>query len=393
MKIGFASDFHLGKRLGHREIDGVNERILDFEAAVRHVIDGMIEARVDAAIIAGDLFDAATPPERCRQFLALEGQRLRTALPDALLAFMRGNHDAKMSWLDATAVGTVALGMPNVLVVDRHEAVVAVRGDTAITMIPWMKSDVDFLRAVEAAQPVEGKHNVLVLHAGMADLPEYAEMRPGEQLLTRSLVPVDRFDWIFSGHYHTHRTIADLHWTFIGSPERLSANEIGAPKGWLTYDTETRAIDFHVIPTRSWYGLEEINATGWDAPRIVAELRALRSTIPDWTEALVQAKISHLTPEVYGALDIAAVREFTAAAFYANIEFSVDDPLFADVGAESSEAPLLDDLGAEWGRQVAGLAGRTDEERARIARIGLTALEGGSLTMALIPNAVPAPSS
>ena len=118
MKIGLTADLHLDKRLGHRtDSGGVNLRSRDLESATSQVIDGMIREAVEVAIFAGDLFDNAKPSERTRQFLVGEIRRLQTALPESTIVLLRGNHDAAMSFVDATAIGTTALALPGVEVV------------------------------------------------------------------------------------------------------------------------------------------------------------------------------------------------------------------------------------------------------------------------------------
>lgn len=387
MLIGLTADLHLDKRLGHRtDADGVNLRSRDLEDAVRQVIDGFIAAKVDVAVIAGDLFDNARPSERSRQFVVAESRRFQAALPEALLVILRGNHDHSGMFLAGTAVGTAGVALPGVAVADGFAPLVVERTGVALTLVPWMRSDAEFLATVEHLEPVAGLHNVLILHAGMADLPEYAELRPGSQTLTRSLVPSDRFDWIFSGHFHGHRMIKDLRWTFIGSPERLSVTEAKEDKGFLTYDTATGAIDRHLITARTWYDIGPIDAATMDGGHIIARIKAERDGLPDWNDALVRIRIRNVAPDVYAALDMAAVRTIGASAFYADIDIRQADLVFvAGQAAPDDEhgGPLLDDLGEEWSRHVLTLTGRTPDEVAAVARIGLAALERGDLDQAL----------
>lgn len=390
MRIGLTADFHLDKRLGYRHDErGINLRSRDLEAAVREVIDGFIRTEVEVAVIAGDLFDNAKPSEQARQFLVSEIHRLQVARPACRILILRGNHDAAMSFSDATAIGTAALALPGVLVADAYQVVRVEYDGVVFTLLPWMRSDAEFLAAVEVLRPVEERHNILLIHCGLADLPEYAELRPGSQTLTRSLVP-SGFDVIFSGHYHMYRRLEDLGWTFIGSPERLSVAEVGSTKGFLTYDTATQIIVQHVIPTRPWYDLGTLNGADWDGQRLLAELRALQATLPDWSEALIRLRVHHLRPDVLAALDRVEINRISAAAFYADIELRADDPTFLLADEEGVEDPiLLDDLPKEWSRHAASLAGRRPEEIARITRLGLAALQRGNLAAALAAEESP----
>ena len=59
MKISHLADLHLGFRQYHRQTSaGVNQREADVANAFRAAVDGVISARPDAVIIAGDLFQA-----------------------------------------------------------------------------------------------------------------------------------------------------------------------------------------------------------------------------------------------------------------------------------------------------------------------------------------------
>ena len=384
MKIGLTADMHLDKRLGARVgADGVNLRSRDLEAATAEVIDGFIREQVDIAAFAGDLFDNAKPTERSRQFLVGQIRRLAEALPGCSILLLRGNHDAATQFSDATAIGTAALALPGVVVADAFEPRIFTRDGVAITMIPWMRNDAAFISAIEQTTPIPNHRNILLLHAGMADLPEYAEMRPGSQTITRALIP-SGFDHVFSGHFHGHRSFPELGWTFIGSPERLSVTEVGQPKGFLVYDTEARRFEQRVIRTRPWYDLGVINAADKDAPAVIAELEALAAAMPDWSESLVRLRIDNLTPEAYASIDAARVNALRARAFYADIEFRVKVPELAGAAAGDGDGILLEDLGTEWSRFVDAYdPDRSPEERERLRRIGLAALDRGSLTEAL----------
>ena len=392
LRVGLAADFHLGKRLGARtDAAGVNLRSRDLEAAVSRVVDGMVAAKVDVAVVAGDLFDAASPPEHARQFLVREVARLRAGLgPDARVLLLRGNHEHPSSLLAGTAVGTAALALPGVTVVDGYAVETVLLPGLALTLVPWQQDDEAFLRAIEAVRPVEGAHNLLVLHCGLADLPEYAELRPGSQTLTRGLVPPG-FDWIYSGHFHGHRELPDLRWTFIGSPERLSVSEVGTPKGWVLHEAPTGRRAFHPVATRAWYDVEPLDAAGMDGDRIVAAVRAIRDALPDWPEAIVRLRVANVAPDVYAALDMAALRRTCAEAFHADLAVRPADLAFAAAaGAEEAEGrPLLDDLGSEWSRFAATLIGRDPDEVAAVARLGAAALKGGDLDAAIAAPARP----
>jgi DNA repair exonuclease SbcCD nuclease subunit len=378
MKIGIAADFHLDKRLGGRtDPGGINLRSLDMEQAVIRVIDGFIAQQVEIAIVLGDLFDNPRPSERARQFLTSQLLRLHTAAPETLIALLGGNHEAPASFLADTAVGTTGVALPEIAVVDRFATTIVRRGPVSLTMVPWMRNDEELISAVSSATPEPGQHNLLLLHAGLADLDEFAQMRPGSQTLTRALLPAG-FDHIFSGHFHGHRDFPDLGFTFIGSPERLSVAEAGSPKGFVVWDTDTCRFTFHPIATRSWYQLGVIDGRALSANGVVEILQAMAATLPDWSEALVTVRVEGLTPEVYAAVDQARITRLRLSAFRADIELHASLPEFAPdeaVATDPETGPLLLDLDAEWRRwATAALPGRSPEELTALIERGANAL-------------------
>jgi DNA repair exonuclease SbcCD nuclease subunit len=383
--IGITSDPHLCKTLGTRtDAAGVNRRSIDIERAFSEVVDGFIRARVSVAVIAGDLFDMPRPPERVRQFVLRELQRLRAALPDVRIVILRGNHDSPGALADATAIGTTGMAVDGVTVIDRAqvEQVEAVPG-VVLTCVPWMRSGPEFLAAVERLEPVEGAKNFAFLHCGLSSLAEYAAPDSDEQVLTPGLVP-QGFDWTFVGHYHHYRVFPDLRLTFIGSPERMSVSESDSPKGFLILDTDTGVADFRPVAARTWYDTGIIDAAGWDGDRITAEVAALEASLPDWGDALVRVRIRNVAPEVYAGLDMLALRAIGARAWHDDISILAADTLMpsGEEGERRDGAPLLDDLGSEWDRHMAA-SGRDAGLAARIAQIGAAALGGENAKDAL----------
>lgn len=390
MLIGISSDWHLGLRAGVRTDEhGVNLRTLDFERAAREVIDGWIAQKVDVAICAGDLYHSSAPDERSRQFLGRELNRFMVTRGKHLRKFIAslGNHDAQALFDNPTAIGTAALALNQAEIVDRGLPRTIIIDDLALTVVPWMKSDEELYKTLAQIKTDPTKHNLLFLHVGLSELAEFASMTPGTQTLTKSQLPLDRFDWIFSGHFHKHKVIPELRFTFIGSPERTSAAEIATPKGYLTYDTETKLTTFHPIKTRSWYTLGTIDATDWDATRLLSELELVRKGIPDWSDAMIWGKITRIAPAAWAALDVRAYKALKATAFACELETTVEDPALPDAGEASGgsdeDTPVLRELPLEWAEYTAALRTRKGDERERIARLGLAALQHRDLLATL----------
>ncbi len=98
MKLAHLADLHLGFRQYHRQTPaGINQREADVAHAFRAAIDGVIAARPDAVVVAGDLFHSVRPTNAAIVFAFRQFQRLREALPDAPVILIAGNHDTPRS--------------------------------------------------------------------------------------------------------------------------------------------------------------------------------------------------------------------------------------------------------------------------------------------------------
>ena len=98
VRLAHLADPHLGIRQYHRQTpSGINQREADVAHAFRLAMDGVIAARPDAVVVAGDLFHSVRPTNSAIVFAFKQFQRLREALPDAPIVLIAGNHDTPRS--------------------------------------------------------------------------------------------------------------------------------------------------------------------------------------------------------------------------------------------------------------------------------------------------------
>src|ERR671920_641613 len=76
---------------------GINQREADIAQAFRAAVDGVIAARPDVVVVAGDLFHSVRPTNAAIVFAFRQFQRLREALPHAPIVLIAGNHDTPRS--------------------------------------------------------------------------------------------------------------------------------------------------------------------------------------------------------------------------------------------------------------------------------------------------------
>src|ERR1043166_3662287 len=163
VQIAHIADVHLGFRQYHRQTPGgINQREADVANAFKAAVDGVLAARPDAVILAGDLFHAVRPTNAAIVFAFRQLQRLREGLPDAPIVLIAGNHDTPRS----TETGSI-LRLYEELGID------VARAEPRRLVYPGL--DLSVLAVPHAAllspeRPVlrpEGtqRHQVLVLHA------------------------------------------------------------------------------------------------------------------------------------------------------------------------------------------------------------------------------------
>lgn len=375
MLIDLLSDSHLGFRFGMRLCaEGYNQREADLEAAFAKVIDDIIVSSPRLVLHCGDCFDKYNPTDRARTFFIRHLKRLLAALPDAALIVLRGNHDTSREVRSGSALATTAEALPLPLLrsdrakqhklageftpvidlvsgayfVDSFEPANIVVDDVLVHAISWARNDAGIKQAVDAAgrikRPKSIERMLMILHAGLSSLPEYARMTPGSQTLSPSELP-HNFDQIFGGHYHGYRRFPDTNFTFIGSAERTSAGQINQPRGWVSYDSATQDIEHHSIPVRDYLDLPDFNAQGLDGKAIEARLLKLRDELGGWRDKMLRLTITNVPRDVYNAIDRDRIGRLTAEPVHFELNYQIIEPDFAD-GDVSQQT--IRDLATEW---------------------------------------------
>lgn len=246
MRILHTSDWHIGRTFhGHSTLD-----------ALRGVLEALTEQvrenEVDVVIVAGDVFDSATPAAACYSLLS---DALR-ALADtgAQVIVTSGNHDsaARLGFqagllregihvlTDPTAVGTP------VTVSDAHGSV-HLYGipflEPALLRHLWpgarsqaavMAHAMDLVRADLAGRP--GERSVAIAHCFAAGVEPTPHLERDIQQGGLDVVPLavfDGVDYAALGHIHGRQQLAP-HIRYAGAPLHYSFGEGDKPRGsWL----------------------------------------------------------------------------------------------------------------------------------------------------------------
>src|SRR6185437_4538973 len=94
MRLVHLSDLHLGYRQYQRLTPGgLNQREADVAQAFRRAVDGIIALAPDLVLFGGDIFHTVRPTNPAILHAFQQLTRLRTALPEAVIVMIAGNHD------------------------------------------------------------------------------------------------------------------------------------------------------------------------------------------------------------------------------------------------------------------------------------------------------------
>lgn len=278
MRILHTSDWHLGQHFMGKSREAEHQAFLDW------LTELVQEQRIDALIIAGDIFDTGTPPSYARGLYSRFIVSLRNTHCQQLIV-IGGNHDSVATLNESKEL----LACLNTFVVggvskDAREQVLVLnngQGDpgAVICAIPFVRPR-DVLES-QAGETGEGKQQALqqAIAAHYQTIYTEAEKLAGERLPiiatghlttvggqlsesvreiyigTLSAFPVAAFPeahYIALGHLHRPQVVAKQeHIRYSGSPIPLSFDEAGSDKQVIIVDfkgNELNKIESVMVP-------------------------------------------------------------------------------------------------------------------------------------------------
>jgi len=385
--LAHLADIHLGYRQYYRQTAaGINQREADVANAFRKAISGVIDARADVVVIAGDLFHAVRPSNQAIVFCFRQFQRLREALPATRIVVIAGNHDTPR----ATETGSILklfaeLGIE--VATDDAERLVFPDLDLSIKAIPHQAM-------VASERPVfepEGdeRYQVLAVHGeveGLFPLDRWwAE--PGGALIDPADLTRGDWSYVALGHYHVMRKVGERVW-YSGALEYVTPNPWGElieqrksavpGKGWLLVDLDSGKVERKFVePDRKLFDLKAIEARDLSAAEIDREIAERLAGVPGGIANQLVRLVVHDTPRhVIRELDHAAIRAAKATALHFHLDLRRPDiHRSVGVGAPGPRQTLGDVLRSYLARRP--LPERLDRDRF-VAR-GLSLLESVSV--------------
>jgi DNA repair protein SbcD/Mre11 len=331
VRLAHIADPHLGLRQYHRQTpSGINQREADVAHAFRTAVDGVVAARPDAVVVAGDLFHAVRPTNAAIVFAFRQFQRLREALPDAPIVLIAGNHDTPRS----TETGSILrlfeeLGID--VATDEARRFVYPRLDLAVLAVPHqalMGSPRPILRpgGTEARQ-------ILVLHGEIEGVFPFdrSAAEYGGAIIPLAELAATEWSYVALGHYHVQHQVAPRVW-YSGSLEYVSPNLWGElvdeadhgthGKAWLLADLDRGTVQRQPVPlARELVDLEPIDADGASAAAIDAHIAGRVAAVPGGiADKIVRQVVRDVPRHVARELDHTAIRALKAQALHFQLD-------------------------------------------------------------------------
>jgi len=326
MRILHTSDWHLGRRLCGRE------RREEFEQFLAWLTGVLREEKIDALIVAGDVFDSFTPPQWA-QALYYDFLTKLAGTPCKSAVIVAGNHDSP-SLLDAprellARLNVYVTGVPNA----ENELYELPGPDgnagAVCCAVPFLRSR-DLCGALEGAAPDERREAELAAFAAhYATVVERAEeLRAGRSIPiiatghcfaaggrvidgdgVRDLavgsidaVPADAFpaaiDYLALGHLHASQCVASCeNRRYSGSPLAMNFGEAERGKRVFIVDFDGRAPTARELPVPVWQELVRLRGTFDELAAVLDELVLSGRSV--WAEAECTEYVPSLSDRLY----------------------------------------------------------------------------------------------
>jgi exonuclease SbcD len=279
MKLAHIADSHLGLAQFHR-IDpesGMNLRENLIYTHFLQSVDGIITARPDVLVHAGDLFDQVRPKTMAYTTVLEALDRLSDAgIPMVLVA---GNHSMAKTRYTPSPFRVLEFHRAELHAAYAYQYERVEIGDAVFHLIPNMLRPEDYRTAYDQVIPDAKRLNILVTHGLSTTLRDHRLNTVAEHEIDSTIL-AGGFDYIALGHYHGQTRVGSSAW-YSGSAEYLSYGEIHDLKGGLWVDPGKGTVEHLPLAHTPMVDLGTVDCT--DEPVRV---------IPGMIRAAIEAKIA-----------------------------------------------------------------------------------------------------
>ena len=242
MKVAIITDQHFGAR---------NDSIafLDFfQKFYDNTFFPTLDASgIDTVLILGDTFDR----RKYVNFYALD--RAKKMFFDKLeergitVYMLAGNHDTYFKNTNEVNSPNLLLAeYPNIEVIDNPKTI-NVNG-FEVCMLPWICPE-NYTQSID-----EIKNTTSTLCMGHLEIAGFAMYRGMESHEGFSAETFNKFDMVFSGHYHHRSNDGNIY--YLGNPYELTWQDYNDPRGFHLFDFTTRQLNFVENPYRMFERIE-----------------------------------------------------------------------------------------------------------------------------------------
>ena len=208
LKFGHTADIHLGYRQY-----GFQEREQDFCDAFGHVTTRTIDMKLDALIIAGDIFDMPKPPAHIVRFLVEQVRRLQAA--GIVVLGIDGNHDVTNgNWLRVCGITVLEPGEVTVL------------GGVSIVGLHGMRPTL-FHKYLDEMVANGTKADVFVLHQALGEMADFDAQEITALELAPKLTKLG-VKYVAMGDIHSYKemVMGGIRFVYPGSTEVNKIDEV-----------------------------------------------------------------------------------------------------------------------------------------------------------------------
>lgn len=353
MRLLHTADWHLGKTFkGAPLID-------DQKFIINQILDIIDREKIDALLIAGDVYDRAVPPVDAVDLFNDTLNRLAEKnLPTLIIA---GNHDsaARLNF------GSKLFASRNIYIAAKSDKPVQVVlrdvfGEVYFTLLPFAEPD-ELVATIEQLNIPRGR-NVAVAHAFLTGGIE----SDSERKFVGGSANVDAkifsdFDYVALGHLHRPQKISAENIRYAGSPLKYSFDEEKHQKSVTIVEFDAQGfVDAKKIPLTPRRDVRIVTGT-------LAELKDLPRTEDYICVRLLERvinptdKLADVFPHLLSVEPFSAKNSSTDDAATTNRAGFSTSEYFADFFAEQTGENLSDDYRAAMDELFAKLA-RDDRE-------------------------------
>ena len=256
MKVAIITDQHFGARNDSLVFLDFYEKFYD-----NTFFPTLDSSGIDTVLILGDTFDRRKyvnfySLDRAKKmfFNKLEERGIRVHM-------LAGNHDTY--YKNTNEVNSPELLLTeytNIDVISKPETIFI--DGTSICMMPWICPD-NYQESLDHMTNTNAE--ICMGHFEIAGFAMHRGMESHDGLSKQTF---DKFDIVFSGHYH-HRS-NDKHIHYLGNPYELTWQDYNDPRGFHLFDLDTRELTFFQNPYTMFTRIEYD-----DKEREVVDLAAL----------------------------------------------------------------------------------------------------------------------